>query len=110
MEQTVETRCVNPNGVATNTIINKRPSIVHWITVSVSALGTQAAIQLYDGFDNKGDLKWVLEPGYSRQNCFCPAILCDMGIFVANDSHVSTYVVGYTVVEKVPFKQTLHPL
>lgn len=104
MDKVVETRVVNPDGVVANTIINKRPSVVHWITVNVKVLGTQAAIQLYDGFDNGGDLKWVLEPGYSRQNCFCPAIPCEMGIFVANDSHVASYVVGYTPVEKAPFE------
>lgn len=97
MEKQLETRVVCPDGVVSSTIINKRPSRVHWLSISVKRLGTRTNIYIYDGFDRNGDLKWELEPGYSRHHNFIPSFVCRQGIFVYTTDGISSYTIGYCV-------------
>ena len=99
----VESRVVDTAAGILNTIINKRPSIVHWITVSTEAQGGVGVIEIYDGFDREGDLKWRLEPGYSRHHNFIPPFSCKVGIFIYNDAAIASYTIGYCVEYRAPF-------
>lgn len=96
MYRRIETRTIDTAGGALTTIIQKNPCKVHWISVSAQALATQGLIQMYDGFDTGGKLKWQLEPGYSRQNCFCPVIPCEQGLTIYNDANIASYTVAYS--------------
>lgn len=95
MEKRIATRVVDTAGAATNTLVNREPTQIHWICYSTQVLNTQGLIQVYDGFDALGKLVWQIEPGYSRQHCFLPPITCDQGVFVANDANIASYVIGY---------------
>lgn len=96
MDERIETRVVDTGGAALTTIIQKDACKVHWISVNAQALNTQALIQIYDGLDTGGKLQWQLESGYSRQNCFCPAICCDYGLTIYNDANIASYTVAYS--------------
>lgn len=100
----VQTRVVDTGGGATNTIINRRPSHVHWISVSAQTLNTQGLVQIYDGSDAGGELVWQLEPGYSRHHNFIPAIHCQTGIFIHTDANIASYAVGYCPDSDAPFE------
>ena len=93
----LETWVVDTGGAASSVIINKRPSTVHWITVSAETLNTQGLIQIYDGFDTGGKLVWQLEPGYSRHHNFIPSFCCHQGIFVYCAPTIASYTIGYCV-------------
>lgn len=95
MYERIETRVVDTGGAIKNELIQKNACCVHWITVSAEALGTIGLIQIYDGFDVDGKLKWQLEPGYSRHYNFLPPIPCDQGIFVYNNAAIASYTIGY---------------
>jgi len=103
-EHELETRVVDTAGAALNTIINRRPTVVHWITVSVETLNTQGLIQIFDGTDANSELKWQLEPGYSRHHNFIPEIHCPRGCFIYNDAAIASYTVGYAPHSEAPFK------
>ncbi len=96
MDKRIETRVIDTADAALTTIIQKDPCEVHWITTSVKTLGTKGVIKIYDGFDTDGKLQWQLEAGYSRQNCFCPAIPCDQGLTVDNDANIASYTIAYS--------------
>ena len=100
----LQTRVVDTAGGATNLIINRRPTHIHWITISVETLNTQGLIQVYDGSDAGGELVWQLEPGYSRHHNFIPAIHCQNGIFIAAAATIASYVVGYCPDSDAPFE------
>lgn len=96
MNKRIVTRVVDTAGAAITTIIQKDACEIHWITVNAETLNTQGLIQIFDGFDVNGKLQWQLEPGYSRQNCFCPAMICDQGLTVYNDANISSYTIAYS--------------
>lgn len=95
MDRQIETRVIDTGGAAKSTLIQKDACEVWWITVSAQAINTQGLIQVYDGFDTGGKLKWQYEPAYSRQNNFIPPISCDQGIFVYNDANIASYTIAY---------------
>ena len=106
MHHPTETRVVDTGDAASNVIINKRPSWVHWITVNAGALGAIGILRVYDGFDANGDLKWQIEPGYSRHHNFMPPFFCRQGVFIVCDANIASYAVGFKVHHEVkePFK------
>lgn len=106
MSERLQTRVVDTGGAASNTIINRRPTCVHWISISAQTLNTQASIQIYDGSDAGGELVWQLEPGYSRHHNFIPNICCQVGCFIVTDEHIASYTVGYTPLSDAPFKES----
>ena len=91
----ISTRIVDTGGAAKETIVNKTPTFVHWITVSPETLNTQALIQIYDGFDAGGKLVWQLETGYGRHYNFMPPIPCEQGVFVYSDANIASWSMGY---------------
>lgn len=95
MDERIETRVVDTADGALTTIIQKDACKVHWITASVKTLNTKGVIKIYDGLDTNGKLEWQLEAGFSRQNCFCPAICCDYGLTVDNDANIASYTIAY---------------
>lgn len=95
MEKRIATRVVDTGGAATNTLLNREASDVHWISYSPEVIGTQGLIQIYDGFDAAGKLVWQLEPGYARQHCFYPPIPCEQGVFVATDANMASYTIAW---------------
>jgi len=97
MERYLETRTVEGNQAATNDIINKRPSRVHWITISVKVEGITGVVKIYDGFDDEGTLMFQIEPGYSRHHNFIPSFTCHQGIFVHASNKIACYTIGYCV-------------
>lgn len=96
MDRRIETRVVDTvAGTKLTALIQKDPCEIWWITVSEETSGTKGLIQIYDGFDANGKLRWQLEPGYSRNYNFIPPIPCDMGIYVVNDANIASYTIGY---------------
>lgn len=95
MDQRIETRVVDTAGAALTTIIQRDDCEVHWISVSAQALGTQGFIQIFDGLDASGKLKWQLEPGYAKHCNFIPPIPCHYGITVYNDANIASYTIAY---------------
>ena len=95
MDRRIESKVVDTAGAISNTIINKDLSMVHWLTISIEAQGAPALIQIYDGFDVEGVLKWQLEPSYAHQCLFIPPIFCNEGIFVYTDDGIACYTIGY---------------
>lgn len=106
MDHCVETRVVDTGGAASNIIINRRATIIHWITVNAQALNTQADLLIYDGPDAGAKLVWQLEPGYSRHHNFIPGIGCKTGVFIHADANVASYTIGYCPFSEAPFKQS----
>lgn len=100
----LQTRTVDTGAAITNTIVNRRPCVIHWITVSVEGLNAQGLIQIHDGSDAGNELVWQLEPGYSRHYNFNPAIICQTGIFVYTDAAIASYTIGYHPVSEAPFE------
>lgn len=103
MNQPQQTRTVDTGAAITNTIVNRRPSCIHWITVSVEGLNAQGLIQIHDGSDAGGELVWQLEPGYSRHYNFTPPIQCQTGIFIYTDAAIGSYSIGYCPISEAPF-------
>jgi len=95
MNRRIETRVVDTAGAALNTQINQDASTVWWITVSPEVLATQGLIQIYDGSDVNGKLKWQLEPGASKHSNFIPPIHCEQGVFVYNNAHIGSYTIAW---------------
>lgn len=106
MPEKLQTRVVDTGGAASNTIVNRRPTCVHWITVSAQVLATQGMIQIYDGSDAGGELVWQLKPGYSRHHNFIPHICCQVGCFIYTNAHIASFSVGYTPLSEAPFKES----
>lgn len=100
----LQTRVVDTGGAVSNTIINRRPTCVHWITLSVQAINTQGLIQMYDGSDADSEPIWQSEPGYSRHRNFSPHICCHVACFIHTDEHIASYTVGYTPRSDAPFE------
>lgn len=95
MDRRIETRVIDTAGAAATNLIQKDPCEVYWISVSPETANTKGLIQIYDGFDAGGKLKWQQEPAYSRQYNFIPPIPCDQGIFIYNDANIACYTVAY---------------
>lgn len=95
MNRRIETRVVDTAGAITNTLINKDASEVYWITVSPETYKTAGLIQIYDGFDAGGKLKWQAEAGENNTHNFIPPIHCEQGVFVYTNAHISVYTIGW---------------
>jgi len=107
MPRYAETRTVDTAGVALTTIINKRPAHVGWIAISVEAQAGQGVLEIYDGLDREGDLKFKLEPGYAHSFAFVPPFLCQQGITIYNDANIAGYTIGFEVVRRAPFMSSV---
>lgn len=79
----------------TDKVVNRDPSYVYWISVSVATINTPAEIRIYDGFDTGGKEVWRLKPGYSRHHLFIPPINCEQGVYVELVDAFNSYTIGY---------------
>ncbi|MBA7672705.1 hypothetical protein ES703_80891 [subsurface metagenome] len=95
MNRRINTRVVAPNGVAAATLIDKDASEVYWLTVAPNVFLTPGVVQIYDGFDAGGILKWEVQPGQSRHYNFIPPIHCEQGVFVYSDGDVGVYTIAW---------------
>lgn len=90
----VETRYVD-GGAAKSTLIQKNAVKVHWISFFVETPGTAGVIQIYDGFDTGGKLKWQHEPDYAGHKILIPPFGCRQGLFIYNDANIGGYTIGW---------------
>ena len=95
MNRRIETRVVEVPAAETNTIIDRDASEVYWITVSEHTLDTQFLIQIYDGYDTAGRLKWHCDAFRANHFNFIPPIHCEMGVFVYTNEHVQSYTIAW---------------
>jgi len=95
MNRRIETRVVDTGGVLLNTLIDQDASEVWWITVAPQASKTAGLIQIYDGYDVNGKLKWQWEPEEAKHANFVPPIHCEQGVFVYNDTHIASYTIAW---------------
>lgn len=104
IEHTLETRTIDTAGAAMNTIINRRPTAVHWITFSPETLKTQGLLQIYNGTDVNSELVWQIEPGQANHCNFSKEIHCPRGCFIYNAATIASYTVGYKPISDAPFE------
>jgi len=76
-------------------LVERGPAWIYWITVSPATLGTQANLDIYDGFDTGGKKVWRIDDGYPNTHSFDPPINCEQGIYVECVDSFDSYVIGY---------------
>ncbi|MBA7582258.1 hypothetical protein ES708_24185 [subsurface metagenome] len=95
----VDTRYVD-GGADRSTLIQKNAVKVHWISFFPESTATAGVIQMYDGFDNGGKLKWQHEPAYAGHKIFIPPFLCRQGLFIFTNAALGGYTIGYCPVSR----------
>ncbi len=98
-DKRIESRYID-GGAAKSTPVQKNAVKVHWISYFPEAVDAQGLVQIYDGFDNGGKLKWQQQPGRANLENFKPPIPCDQGLFIYNDAALGGYTVGYEIVRQ----------
>ncbi len=76
-------------------LVEKGPSLVHWITISPKTMGTAAEVRIHDGFDTDGREAWRIKPGYTRQYLFMPPLNCEQGVYVKCVDTIDSYTICY---------------
>jgi len=97
-DKRIESRYVD-GGAALTTLIQKDAVKVYWLSIFPQAVNTVGVIQVYDGFDASGKLKWQMETGIVGHFSFNPPIPCDQGLYIGSDANVGGYTVGYRPVK-----------
>ena len=95
----VETLYVD-GGAAKGTLIQKDAVFVHWISFFPEAVATAGVIQMYDGFDAGGKLKWQHEPAYAGHKIFIPPFVCQQGFFIYTTADIGGYTIGWCPVKR----------
>lgn len=95
MDRRIRTRTVDTGGAAQSILVERDPCVVWWFNTSPETAGTAGLVQIYDGFDNDGQLVYQMENAYIAHSNFIPPIQCDEGLFVYNDAKVACWTIGY---------------
>lgn len=95
MNRRIETRVVQYAVEGVGAQINREATEVWWITCSPATMNTISQIQIFDGFDGGGKLKWELHPGYARNYNFVPPIHCEQGVYILIDQNILCYTIAY---------------
>lgn len=98
-DKCVETLYVEGDA-AKSTLIQRNPVHVHWISFFPKAPATAGVIQIYDGFDAGGKLKWQHEPAYAAHKVFIPPFDCHQGLFIYTSADIGGFTIAWCPVKK----------
>lgn len=95
MNRRIQTFPFDFGGVASVQLIQKDACEVYWVTAGPNAAQTAGDIELYDGFDVGGILKWHTSPYEDAQFNFVPPIPCEQGLTIVGNAAMGRVTVGY---------------
>lgn len=94
IEKRTDTRYVD-GAAAKAENIHSGPARVHWLSFFPETVNTVGVIQIYDGMDTGGRLRWQMECGVVGHFPFDPPILCEEGLYIGSDANVGGYAVNW---------------
>ena len=92
---------VSPQVHTTSKLLESQATLVFWLVVNPKTVSTEATIALHDGQNTSGTKRLEIATGYAFHPIFTPPIRFQHGLYVAIDTQVASYTVGYLTEEAI---------